>query len=126
MKCGTDLTEQIAQVTAPVETLYCYKHPKVDTVLRCGRCERPICTKCTILGPAGPRCRECAKTNIEFRPAALGLGIKRFFGGIFRTSPWTIWILIVLAGTVFGGVRSCSSMMNPAPPVDSSSESYAD
>ncbi|NJN97269.1 MAG: hypothetical protein HC875_25880 [Anaerolineales bacterium] len=26
--------------------LYCYQHPKVETGLRCNRCNRPICPKC--------------------------------------------------------------------------------
>ena len=38
----------------------CYKHPKEETRLSCGKCERPICTRCSIVGPAGVRCRECA------------------------------------------------------------------
>ena len=41
-------------------TKVCYKHPKEETRLSCGRCERPICTRCSIVGPAGVRCRECA------------------------------------------------------------------
>lgn len=44
----------------PTAPKYCYKHPKEETGLSCGRCERPICTRCVVIGPAGPRCRECA------------------------------------------------------------------
>lgn len=31
-----------------------------ETLLRCGRCEQPICPDCTVMGPVGARCRECA------------------------------------------------------------------
>jgi len=38
----------------------CARHKNVHTRLRCGRCEKPICPKCTLMGPTGARCRECA------------------------------------------------------------------
>jgi len=40
-------------------TLYCANHPQTPTVLRCNRCEKPICTKCAVLTPTGYRCKEC-------------------------------------------------------------------
>ncbi len=39
---------------------WCARHRRVKTRLRCGRCETPICPKCTIYGPTGARCRNCA------------------------------------------------------------------
>jgi hypothetical protein len=39
----------------------CYQHPDVETELRCGRCERPICVRCLVHTPGGIRCRECAR-----------------------------------------------------------------
>ncbi len=50
---------------------YCGKHTKAVTRLRCGRCETPICPKCTVYTPAGTRCRPCAKNKIAIRPAGL-------------------------------------------------------
>jgi hypothetical protein len=38
---------------------WCARHKGVKTRLRCGRCEKPICPKCTTYGPTGARCREC-------------------------------------------------------------------
>ena len=38
----------------------CAYHPKVETLLRCSKCEKPICSRCAILTPVGSRCRECA------------------------------------------------------------------
>ena len=34
----------------------CAEHPDVETGLRCGRCETPICPKCMIMTPVGARC----------------------------------------------------------------------
>jgi tetratricopeptide (TPR) repeat protein len=39
--------------------LYCANHPNVQTMLRCNRCGKPICTRCAIQTPVGYRCREC-------------------------------------------------------------------
>lgn len=39
--------------------LFCYQHPKVETSLRCNRCNRPICPKCAQRTPVGFRCSEC-------------------------------------------------------------------
>jgi tetratricopeptide (TPR) repeat protein len=39
--------------------LYCANHPNVETVLRCNRCGKPICTRCAVSTPVGYRCREC-------------------------------------------------------------------
>lgn len=39
--------------------LYCENHPQVETMLRCNRCGKPICTRCAVQTPVGYRCREC-------------------------------------------------------------------
>lgn len=39
----------------------CYRHPEVETGLRCNRCNRFICTKCAKRTPVGFRCPECIR-----------------------------------------------------------------
>lgn len=39
--------------------LSCANHPNVETMLRCNRCGKPICTRCAVQTPVGYRCREC-------------------------------------------------------------------
>src|SRR5207237_1111509 len=46
-----------------VETLRCARHSNVETVLRCGRCETPICPKCMVSTPVGMRCPDCARVK---------------------------------------------------------------
>ncbi|MGD0003461.1 MAG: hypothetical protein ABSE06_04445 [Anaerolineaceae bacterium] len=41
--------------------LYCYVHPDRETLLRCNRCERPICSQCAVLTPTGYRCKNCVR-----------------------------------------------------------------
>jgi hypothetical protein len=43
------------------DTFECVTHPGVQTSLRCGHCNKPICPRCTVMTPGGQRCVECAK-----------------------------------------------------------------
>jgi hypothetical protein len=65
--------------------LYCYRHPKSETYVRCGRCDQPICPKCAVQGPVGFRCRQCGlvknATISSFTPRQLALGIGVSLGG---------------------------------------------
>ena len=47
------------QVPGEPGVWFCARHTSVQTRLRCGRCEKPICPKCTDMGPVGARCRDC-------------------------------------------------------------------
>ncbi len=48
-------------MTIQPETMYCANHPSTETMLRCNRCEKPICSKCAVQTPTGYRCRECVR-----------------------------------------------------------------
>jgi hypothetical protein len=65
--------------------LYCYRHPKSETYVRCGRCDQPICPKCAVQGPVGFRCRQCglvkSATISSFTPQQLALGLAIPIGG---------------------------------------------
>jgi hypothetical protein len=41
--------------------LFCFNHPQRETLLRCNRCERPICIDCAVKTPTGYRCKECVR-----------------------------------------------------------------
>jgi hypothetical protein len=43
--------------------MYCARHPKVETVLCCGRCMTPICPKCSVAGAVGMLCPNCASNR---------------------------------------------------------------
>lgn len=109
MRCGKEMHGPEAD--QPAAEKFCYRHPKVSTQLSCGRCDRPVCTKCVVLGPAGPRCPDCAKQNIVVRPGAVFHTIKQSFAGIFRGGPFAIYWWLLIAFMLFGGVRGCMSML---------------
>jgi hypothetical protein len=63
-----------SQTASPtVETLFCTVHPTVSTSLRCNKCGRPMCIKCSMRTPVGYRCRECVKGQQQVFYSAKGL-----------------------------------------------------
>ena len=70
------------------EQLFCYRHPTTETWLRCGRCDRPICTKCSVQGPVGSRCKECGRlrndplTSFTTRQLLLASATSLAVGGV--------------------------------------------
>ncbi|MBI2760064.1 MAG: hypothetical protein HYX51_01395 [Chloroflexi bacterium] len=40
--------------------MQCATHPDVETDLRCGKCDTPICPRCLVQTPVGARCKSCA------------------------------------------------------------------
>ncbi len=49
--------------TSDPPALHCARHPNVETLLRCGRCEIPICPRCSVMTPVGARCPDCAQVR---------------------------------------------------------------
>ncbi len=109
-RCGLDFSKvDMNPKFGDDDPKYCYRHPKRATNLSCGRCDKPICEDCVVIGPAGPRCPECAKSNVPFRPAAVGLEFKRMFRSLTKVSPWYLIIgFFVLSGVV----RGCFAVMD--------------
>jgi hypothetical protein len=69
------------------DVLYCANHPSVQTMLRCNRCGKPICTRCAVRTPVGYRCRECVgrQQSVFYTGGAgdyaIGGGIALLLGG---------------------------------------------
>ncbi len=70
--------------TPPTTSLYCVNHPQTETMLRCNRCERPICSKCAILTPTGYRCKDCVRGQQKAFDTALWYDylLAVFIGGL--------------------------------------------
>ena len=89
----------------------CYRHPKVETSLRCSRCEQPICADCAVLTPVGYRCRECgtersATHTLELRHLLPGLLVAfglPFLAG-YGASQVPIGLFLIFVGAIVGGV----------------------
>ena len=100
-ECGGELRETGAVAVPGGDGEFCCaKHPKAATRLRCGRCESPICPKCTVYTPAGTRCRPCSKNKIALRPAGvlhsvIGLASSTAPGVGRRVWYLALWYLVL-------------------------------
>jgi len=98
-------------------TLYCANHPDRETLLRCNRCEKPICYQCAVQTPVGYRCRECVRSqqtkyyNSESYDLPLGAVIALVLGGVFGALSYLFlgfvgffsFIIAFIAGPAAGG-----------------------
>lgn len=97
-------------------TLYCYNHPDRETMLRCNRCGRPICTACAVLTPTGYRCKECVRGQLKTFDTAqwfdyplsfLIAGIIAYLGAMIasRLGFFTIFIAPIIGVFIAEAVR---------------------
>ncbi|NOX60521.1 MAG: tetratricopeptide repeat protein [Chloroflexi bacterium] len=103
------------------EALYCANHPERETMLRCNKCNKPICMECAIQTPVGYRCPECVREQQDkfytaelsdqtkgyiaaaFSGFALGLLailLNMFLAGFFG------WLIAFFVGSALGGALS--------------------
>ncbi len=86
------------------EVLHCKWHPNRETMLRCARCDTPICYECAVRTPVGYICPDCAKLakrrfdQATVRDIVVGGLLALVLGGVgaFLTS-WIGWFVIFLA-----------------------------
>src|SRR5207248_3146082 len=67
-QCGSALPAPPVAVPDTDGAYFCDRHKKEATRITCGRCDKPICVRCTIYGPAGPRCLDCGRNRVPVRP----------------------------------------------------------
>ena len=81
----------------------CATHPNVETNLRCGKCDKPICPRCLVQTPVGARCRECARplklptfsisTWYYLKAVGTGLAMAVICGLVWGAIEWIIPLL---------------------------------
>jgi hypothetical protein len=87
---------------------WCARHKNVQTRLRCGRCETPICPKCTKMGPTGARCADCLSNRTahiyQVSPLQLlmAFGVCAVLGGLGALLIGYIGLLLVLFSPAVG------------------------
>lgn len=69
----------------------CYRHPKVESHVRCTRCDRYICPDCMREAAVGHQCPECVKEGVRSVRQA-----RTAFGGRISTAPVVTYVLIAL------------------------------
>ena len=92
---------------------FCARHKTTQTRLRCGRCEKPICPKCTVMGPVGARCRDCVSNRdahmYQVGPKHLGVAfgaslIVGALGVVLTSLAGAFWMWILLYAPAIGPV----------------------
>ncbi|WP_458243173.1 rhomboid family intramembrane serine protease [Streptomyces sp. MAI_2237] len=69
----------------------CYRHPKVESHVRCTRCDRYICPDCMREAAVGHQCPECVREGARSVRQA-----RTAFGGQITSAPTVTYILIAL------------------------------
>ncbi|MEN6481491.1 MAG: hypothetical protein ABFD29_04870 [Anaerolineaceae bacterium] len=92
-------------------TLVCYNHPNRETLLRCNRCDRPICNECAVLTPTGYRCKECVRGQqkifdtakpIDYVLAVVVALVLDYIGGFLTFAGFFIIFIAPVAGVIIG------------------------
>lgn len=99
----------------------CARHPDIETDLRCGKCEQPICPKCLVQTPVGARCPQCAALKklpvfevsriFYIRATVAGLLSAAVLGCVWPYIPLSGFLLFFIAlavGYVIGEAISLS------------------
>jgi hypothetical protein len=111
------------QETNVGEMLTCANHPNTETLLRCNRCNKPICMKCAVQTDVGYRCKECIREvqdkyytaetkdnwialGVSFLVTVIAAPILGFFLGFFGFFFGTIIAILVggSAGTMLSQI----------------------
>lgn len=92
------------------EIMFCYKHPKKETYLRCNQCGRPICSSCAVLTPTGYRCKECVRGQQkkfdtsrwwDYPVAIIVAGVLAYLASLLvELVGWWMLLLAPVAGAV--------------------------
>jgi hypothetical protein len=65
----------------------CANHPNELTLVRCGRCDKPICTRCMVDSPVGKKCRNCARPHTHLEESTGGQVAVGFAAGVAVAVP---------------------------------------
>jgi hypothetical protein len=102
------LAEARAKAVPSTGLGYCYRHPDIETGLRCNRCNKFICPKCAQRSPVGFRCPDCVRvledkyytgTNTDYIIAAvIALPLSLILAGLFSIilSGLGIFLLLII------------------------------
>ena len=114
---------------APAETR-CARHAAVQTVLRCSRCDTPICPRCLVQTPVGARCPTCANPTrlptfevtggVFLRATGAGVAAGAMLGAIWSVLPLGGFLALLPAagaGYALGEVVSRAANRKRAAPL---------
>lgn len=92
---------------------FCARHKNVKVRLRCGRCEKPICPKCTVMAPTGSRCSDCASNRhshmyqvapVHYLMSFGAAAVMGAIGAVLLDALGIFWLWILLYAPALGPV----------------------
>jgi len=97
-------------MTNQPSNLFCANHPNTETMLRCNRCEKPICAKCAVQTPTGYRCKDCVRgqqklfetAQLQDLPLAFGSSLGISFLGSLIAGRMGFFVIFIapIVGTI--------------------------
>ena len=94
-------------MTAESAVTTCFRHPTVESHVRCTRCDRYICPSCMREAAVGHQCVECVKEGARSVRQA-----RTAFGGRISTVPLVTYVLIGLNVAAYLAELARASVVN--------------
>jgi hypothetical protein len=110
--CGAKFVPIAEPIRVPgdeKDLYYCYRHKSEPTRVTCGRCGRPLCTRCIKMSSVGPRCKQCARGKVAVRPMGVLHDAAGGLSNVTQSRAWylVIWLVVInLLSGLFGGRRN--------------------
>jgi membrane associated rhomboid family serine protease len=99
-------------MTAPVAQR-CYRHPYVETFVRCTRCGRPICPDCMVPASVGHQCPECVNEGKHLQ-RTVSVRSERPIATIGLVAACVVMFAITAGSTASGTLYRYGASFGPA------------
>ncbi len=94
--------DDVHDAQATDKVLHCANHPNRETMLRCNKCNKPICMECAVQTPVGYRCNQCVRQQQDkFYTASLSDKSKGYIAA--GVSGFLLGIAAIIMGMLLGG-----------------------
>jgi membrane associated rhomboid family serine protease len=105
------MSEPLSGASAQTEVTYCYRHPNREAMVRCVRCDRPICPECMRPASVGFQCPDDVRTgsrSVRAQRTVVGARLR-------HSPPYVTFALVALnvAAYLATGLQRGGSLFNP-------------